>query len=440
MPFDNLPEDSRKLLEDFPNAWKSLQDQLEAKLPNPDTIKNLEEFMGQVEDINKAVSQARAIETTLKEELEQVKEGRVTDKKALDKRIEELELEISKKSSKTNEEVLVDLNDRFAIKRAKLEASDLYKRFNGWCKHGDDVEDIDLKQLSLDIKNTLRTDRDVQGGYLLPEVMDNELRKDIREISPMRLFCRVRTMPSKTMQVPRRAKGIDRAMYEGEGEEGSEGISTYVNEEVTCFRQTHTVPITKDMIYSSAFDIEQEAMSDVLEAFAAGEGLHVVKGTGQKGPSGIINDDRIQVIDSKTAGALAFEDFATIIGQLKRGQRPGFLMNRKTLSEIWKLKGSDDHPLWAPVSMGGATPATIFSYPYNSDVIDLDNHDPTTSNTKPIVFGDFMRGYEIFDMVGVELIRDDYSKKRQNIVEFTFHRYNTGQVILAEAIKILKIK
>lgn len=73
-------------------------------------------------------------------------------------------------------------------------------------------------------------------------------------------------------------------------------------------------------------------------------------------------------------------------------------------------------------------------------MINLDDHVPTTSNTKPIIFGDLMRGYEIFDLAGMVVIRDDYTQKKKAIVEWTFHRYLTGQVILPEAIKILKIK
>ena len=93
-------------------------------------------------------------------------------------------------------------------------------------------------------------------------------------------------------------------------------------------------------------------------------------------------------------------------------------------------------PIWQPVA--GSTPATIWGFPYNSDFIDLDDAQ-SGSNAKPIVFGDLRRGYEIFDLIGISVIRDDLTRKKEAITEWTFRRYNTGRVIMPEAIKILKI-
>lgn len=306
-----------------------------------------------------------------------------------------------------------------------------YKSFAEWVVKGAKAQ-IEEK--------TLRTDSDTAGGFLLPTPMDTELRKNIVEISPVRRFARVRVMGGKTLEVPRRIKGLGRAPFEGETETGDEGISQYGQENVTVYRQSWTVPISMDMLMSSAFNMEAEMIEDVFEAFANGEGYNCLFGTGVKGPKGIITDSRCEVVSTATTGVLAFEDFATIIGKMKRGQNLAFFMNRSTLSEIWKLKGTDGHPIWSPVPAGGASPATIFGVPYSADMIDLDSHVPTASNTKPIICGDLRRGYEIFDRAGISLVRDDYTKKKQSIVEFTFTRYLTGQVIQPEAIKVLKIK
>lgn len=405
-----LSAETLKLLKDFPSMFDQLQKGLDSK--NAETVKNIETKFHLIEDGLKAQKEALALAEKAA--------------KAAEDRVKDLEVELAGKGHKN------DADER---------KSQTYIDFFEWLKKGERAE-IDFKALrdQLDVKSTLRTDVDSQGGYLLPKVIDNELRKNIRELSPVRQFARVRQMPSKTIEVPRRGAGIVRAQYEGEMEEGSSGISTYVMESVTAFRLTHTVPASNDMMISSAFDLEQEIMSDVMESMADAEGYNFLHGTGVKGPKGIIPDTRCEVVSTATTGVLAFEDFATIIGKMKKGQRPAFFMNRTTLSEIWKLKGSDGHPIWAPVSMGGQAPPMIFGYPYNSDMIDLDSHVPTTSNTKPIVFGDLMRGYEIFDLVGTVVIRDDYTQKKKAIIEWTFHRYNTGQVILPEAIKILKIK
>lgn len=405
-----ISEETKKLLAEFPNMWDQFQKSLDSK--NKETASNIEAKFKQIQD--GLVEYQKA--TALAEKAAKAAEDRVAD----------LEVELAKKGSKS------DADER----KGKT-----YSDFMEWMRKGRDA-DIDHKKLRDDLvaKASLRTDVDTQGGFLLPPVMDTQLRKNIREVSPMRLFARVRPLASKSMEVPRRSKGINRALYEGELETGEDGISTYVMETVTAYRMTHTVPASNDMLISAAFDLETEILADVQEAMADGEGYNFVRGAGTKGPKGFVADTRCAVIDTASTGVIAFEDFATMIGQMKKGQRPAFFMNRTTLSEIWKLKGTDGHPIWTPVAFGGQTAPTIFGYPYSSDMIDLDTHVPTTSGTKPIIFADMMRGYEIFDLAGTVVIRDEYTQKRKAAIEWTFHRYNTGQVILPEAIKIMRVK
>ena len=63
----------------------------------------------------------------------------------------------------------------------------------------------------------------------------------------------------------------------------------------------------------------------------------------------------------------------------------------------------------------------------------------TGSGAKPLVFGDLFRGYEIFDMLGINVVRDDLTRKKEAITEWTFRRYNTGRVTLPEAIAVMTL-
>jgi HK97 family phage major capsid protein len=62
------------------------------------------------------------------------------------------------------------------------------------------------------------------------------------------------------------------------------------------------------------------------------------------------------------------------------------------------------------------------------------------SGAKPVVFGDLMRGYEIYDMMGMNVVRDDVTQAKNAITLWTFRRYLTGRVILPEAIGIMVIQ
>ena len=93
--------------------------------------------------------------------------------------------------------------------RKAARRTDTHKNFIEWARKGDEA-DIDFKNLreELNVKNTLRTDVDVQGGYLLPAVMDYELRKNVTEFSPVRQFARNRVMTSKSMSITRRGENM----------------------------------------------------------------------------------------------------------------------------------------------------------------------------------------------------------------------------------------
>ena len=122
---------------------------------------------------------------------------------------------------------------------------------------------------------------------------------------------------------------------------------------------------------------------------------------------------------------------------MKRGYEPWFFMNRKTLAYLQALTSTIGVPIWQPVA--GDKPAMIWGYPYDSRMIDLDDVS-VGSGAKPLVFGDLFRGYEIFDMLGINVVRDDLTRKKEAITEWTFRRYNTGRVVLPEAIAVMSLR
>ncbi len=390
-----------------------------------DTKRNVEAFMTKYEkesaEFTRKWTDAQNEKKAVEEKAAKLEAELLATKKDTDeykKRVEHLEMIFAKKG-RTGED-----------KEIARETPE-YKNFFGWFayhpKKSDSV-DIDFK--------TLRTDSETQGAYLIPQIMDNEIRKNIVEMSPVRAYARNRVAPGKTMDIPRRLT-IPIAYFEGEAEQDTSDQSQYGSEQVTLFRQSITIPATLDMMVSSAFDLEREISSDVGEAFGVGEGRGFLTGSGVKGPQGIVSDNRITVVDTAASGAIDFNDMAEIAGKLKRGQNPMWFMNRRSLAKMWQIKSSIGVPIWTPVA--GNSPATIWGFPYSSDMIDMDDAQ-TGAGAKPIIFGDMRRGYEIFDMLGISVIRDDLTKKRQAITEWTFRRYLTGRVIIPEAFKIMRVK
>lgn len=303
-----------------------------------------------------------------------------------------------------------------------------YKALNQLCKIGDHA------LLDNEIKALLRTDSDVSGGYLAPTEMDSAITKLIEETSNIRSIARVRTIASKSLQVPVRGT-IPSATFEGESEAGADSVSSYKNETLTPYRLTHTVPVTKDMLMDGAFDMESEIMLDSAEAFAKGEGTGFVAGTGHKEPEGFIVNAEVvaNVRTSSTSATIDPEDIINITGDLKVGYNPVYVFNRTTLAFIRSLKSSTGQFLWQP-GMNGPVANTISGFPY---LIAPDMQD-IASNSLSIAFGDFRRGYTIIDRTGVSIVRDEVTQKKKAIIEFTIHKWVTGQVTVPEAIKLMK--
>jgi len=393
--------DDTPTISDVVSAVKELRDEFEKKSPDFKKIDSIEKSLQDQEtknqDVFKELKAAEKREEDLKE------------------RMDTLEVELSRAGGAGDTKNYRD--------------SDEFKAINLFVTKG--LEFMDPEQ-----KAILRTDSDVQGGFLVQTEMDNVITKKITEISAIRSIARVRTIASKSLSVPVRDT-IPTAQFEGESEEGPEDTSTYSNETLTAFRQTVTVPITQDMLMDAAFDMESEIMTDGGESFAQGEGKGFVVGSGFKQPQGFTVDSRVvaNARISVDSGQIGFDDMMNLTGDLKTGYNPNYVFNRRTLAFLRTLKGGDGHPLWQP-GMNGIVINTINGFPYliAEDMPDI------ASNTIPVAFGDFARGYTIVDRTGMAVVRDEFTQKKKAIIEFTLHRWLTGQVTLPEAIKLLKVK
>lgn len=353
----------------------------------------------------------------------------------MEKKNQELTMKLAEEEKKRQEteERVINLEKEMVEKTQKktidYKEEPEYKALSQYCREGIRAIDPEQKQL-------LRTDDATQGGYMVMPEMDNMIIKAITEISPVRSVARVRSTGNKTLEIPVRT-GIPSAEYEGEAAEGPTDTSEYGLESVTAYRHSITVPFTRDMVMDSEFDLEAEITGDVAEAFAQGEGRGFVLGTGAKQPEGFMSaaagliDNAIKTGD---ANNVTSDSLILITGELKVGYQPYYGFNRRSLAAFRIFKGEDGQYLWQ-LGLGGGAPNTIAGYPY----VLMEDMPDIAANAYPVVFADFMRGYTIIDRTGTEIIRDDVTRKKSAIIEMTFHRWNTGQVVLDEAFQILQV-
>ena len=383
-------------------AVKELRDEFDKKSPNFEKIEKIEKDLDAQEVKNQEV----------------VAELKAKEQSALElkERVDSLEAELSRDNKTYDEKNYKD--------------SPEYKALHQFIIKGTEYLEMEQKQL-------LRTDIDTSGGFLVPTEMDNAITKKITEISNVRSVARVRTISSKSLDIPVRDT-ILAATYEGEAEEDQLDTSTYSSETLTAFRCSVTVPITMDMLMDAAFNMESEIMGDAAESFAQKEGQKFVTGTGFKEPSGFTTDTRVQAgaLDAGNSLTIDADDIILLSGELKVGYNPTYTFNRATMAFIRTLKSTDGQFLWMP-GLNGPVMNTINGFPYvlMQDMPDISDG----AGAFPVAFGDFLRGYTIVDRTGMNVVRDEFTMKRKAIIEFTLNRWNYGQVVLPEAITLLKI-
>lgn len=340
-------------------------------------------------------------------------------------RIEELEAEIAKRSSKGNK-----------LDEDWHETID-YKLFEAFCRVGPD--DRRLDEIDPEYKALLRTDSSVAGGFLTNTEMDSQMIKKIIEVSNMRAIASVRQTTEKAMEIAVRTS-IGEAFYEGEGEQNQEAASAYGSETMHTYRLSATTPATQDQLMNSAFNMETEILGDTGEMFASKEGLKFVLGTAVKQPEGFLLNTEViaNLRNTAASGVLDADAILLVQGDLKRGHNPRFVFNRQTLSIARTLKGAatgNDHYLWSP-GLDGSAANMLAGSPYTI----LQDMPVIAAGSDSIAYGDFVRGYRILDRTGMTVIRDDVTLADSAIVRFVFHKWNNGQVVNAEAIKLLRIK
>lgn len=279
----------------------------------------------------------------------------------------------------------------------------------------------------------LRSDIGEVGGLLCPPEYSNEMNKNIIEHAPLRRFVNVRRVSSKTYKEWVRV-GIPRATWVGETREDQSGVSNFAEVDFSPQRLSHTTPITTDQMLFSAVDMAQYIMDDTAMAFAVAEGEAFFDGSGLSGnqPLGFTQDPNVPEFETATT-TLTFDDFRNIIGELKRGYKPYFFFNRRTLSYLLTLKDGSDRYLWNPPygDAAGGAPATIAGTPYSADFIEFDDFD--VSGGFPVLLADMKMFYQMTDRTDMNVIRDEYTRKREAIVEYTHNKWTYGAPKIKEA-------
>lgn len=312
---------------------------------------------------------------------------------------------------------------------------------------GIDLRDSEAKKMAQMIENyntkasndLLRSDIGEYGGYLCAPEYSAEMNKLIVEMGSVRRFARVKSVSAKTYKELIRV-GIPRAFRPGEARASGKSTSVYAESDFSPVRMSNITPVTQDELLYNSYNLAQELLMDNSEAFARTEAQEFFNGSGVNEGLGFTIDANVPEFITSTAGTVLFDDLIKITGELKRGYNPMFMFNRRTLASLRLLKDLSGRYLWNPAFGDAASgaPATINGVRYSSDFIEFDEVD--TTGGFPILLADMARFYQIVDRADMSIIRDDVTRKAENVVEFAFHKYTFGKPKIHEAGIRMKVK
>ena len=285
---------------------------------------------------------------------------------------------------------------------AQDEVKSAWSRF---IRSGDDSALLEAKSLS-------STDGD--GGYVAPIETESRIDTALEQASPFRRIATVRKIGTGTFRKPVSTA----AAAAGWAAETQTRIETTAPElRLLDFPvgELYAMPAaTQALLDDSVADVDAWLAEEVRDVFAAQETAAFVNGDGVNKPRGFLSyqggsGSLPTVRTGEDAGlGSAYDALIQLIYRPESQYRAGgsFVLNRRTLAEVRKVKDDMGQYIWQPSTQAGQ-PSQLLGYP----VIEAEEMPDMATGSFSVAFGDFRRGYLIADRQGVRVLRDPYSAK-----------------------------
>ena len=312
---------------------------------------------------------------------------------------------------------------------AESEQIDVHmKSFDKWLRKGkENMDENEVKALTVS--------DDTAAGFLAPPEYVNELIKTITEITPFRSAARVRATTQKSVQIPSRTATFSAVFLAEQGTRSETTGYTTQLEEIPTHELYALVDISEQELEDAVFDLEAEMQLEFATQFAKAEGTAFISGNGVGTPEGVLTNSSVGTTESGSDSGLTGDGLLDLVHAIKSdySQNALFMFNRSTLAAIRKLKDTaGQYVFQAGMMLTAGVPNTILGYPY----IEAPDMPDIAHTAKPVVFGDFNRGYMVVDRVNLSVLRDPFTQATSGNVRYVARRRIGGQVVLAEALRI----
>lgn len=278
----------------------------------------------------------------------------------------------------------------------------------------------------------LTTASDTANHVLAPQDVSGEFIRNLVEFSPIRGIADVRSTGSATVILPHRT-GVTNAAWVGETGARNASEPTFDQAEIATKEIATYVDLSLQLAEDSA-NVLSEVNLALAEDFGQKEAAAFVNGNLALEPSGFMANADIATHDNGHAANLSPDALIALMYALPATYRSAgtWVMNGTTLATIRALKDGHGNYLWQPSYQAGQ-PETILGRP----VVEAVDMPDIEADETPIIFGDFKRGYRIYDRLSLEVFADPYSVRVNGLMRYHARRRVGAGVVRPAAFRKL---
>ena len=288
----------------------------------------------------------------------------------------------------------------------------------------------------MEVRNALSVGKDDEGGFTVPDEFERRLIQGLEENNIFRQMAHVIRTSSGTRKIPVANDTIE-ASWIDEGEEIPEGTTKFAQTTLSAYKMGKMIRVSNELLNDSAFDIAAYIADRFGKAMGRAEEKAFITGTGEKQPTGLLNDiigaELGATAESQTA--VTFDDIFKLYYSLKSPYRAkaAFICNEELLLQLMTLKDGQGNYIWKP-ALDIGKPDTILGRPiYTSGYMP-----GIAKGEKVMTFGDYSY-YWVADRSSRTFKRLNERYAEFDQVGFMTTQRVDGKLILPESVKYLKM-
>jgi len=288
----------------------------------------------------------------------------------------------------------------------------------------------------LEVRNALSVGKDDEGGFTVPNEFERRLIQGLEENNIFRQMAHVIRTSSGTRKIPV-ANDTMEASWIDEGEAIPETNTHFRQAVLGAYKQGAMIKVSNELLNDSAFDIAAYIADRFGKVMGRAEERAFLVGTGDKQPTGLLNDTIGAELGVTAASqtAVTFDDIFKLYYSLKAPYRAKatFLCNEELLLQLMTLKDGQGNFIWKP-ALDVGKPDTILGRP----IVTSGYMPGVAKGQKVLAFGD-MNYYWIADRSSRTFRRLNERYAEYDQTGFMTTQRVDGKLILPEAVKYLKM-